>query len=1043
MSAEHRARARRRWWTLGALVVLLVAMIPATATRSAAAAPSRSLTFSIDYLRQIEDPDSGGVGEGDYFPRVKIGDGPLVQGPRIEDDEFEPKGLPEAPNGWVFTNTDLPGDQDTVNITVAMWEYDSGVNSNEDRMDISPRDQDVVLDLVYDFRTGSLTGDDFVFGTPCTHSNGQPKGQSCVQGDGDHGFPRNNDGRITRIGVSIVNDADGDGIPDAVELNGVRDRSGAMIANLPALGADPCRKTIVLQTDFMVDAAPATAHSHQPKAGAITLVRDVFEAAPVRVADPCPYPGTRSDGIDFVHIPGAQLAEQAFMGMANNADFRNARTANLRPELAPYAHYTIFAHDLVTTNGAGSVNSPGTSGQCCEPTRDNNKDFIVTLGSWRTMCVVDFGVDYAGDGMLQSTRSGDDVIPAGTTQIHVGDNGICDSTSGHATDRQVLTVGTGAADARVGTEVDQAGTILHELGHALNLRHGGDNNDQYKPNYLSVMNYFFQTGIPNSPPPLLVNQLRDWQKGAVRLDFSTGALPQLAEGSLLENNGIADGADFTFWWTVLNPATGFRPLRSGIGNAPLNWNDSTNPATGAPIIEATGVPVDINAEKGLTTLSDHNDWPAIKYRAIQSPDVRGPACSGYPAGAPTCTGSGDELTFATVVNQEMSFFNLYDPDVKVGKTVDKADAEPGDTLTYQVKLDNIGAGPAASIEVTDDPPTGADQTRALPYLGVGNSATETFTYEIPCDTADASVLTNKATVTAEDTAGGAEANTGDNSAQASTTIHAPRLTLDKTAPATVNAGEAMTIDIEVANVGSANATGVVLTDTLPAEVYYSKALDRGAGPKPDTVTRNADGTTTLTWTLGTLAAAQDLSVRFTARPSLLFTAGAQLPDTASVTYGNAKGCTYDPVTDSATTGVTEVTPSRAPRSHGYWKTHPEERTWELLARVQATDQRFDSSGDGELSNAEAGAVLSANGPQPAPARFQLAAALLDLAARHINASTRIDSALSRRLGTGTVGAAVRYAFATLALPVSSATAQRYSDATALLDEIVNNRSEVY
>ncbi|MFI9592592.1 hypothetical protein [Nonomuraea sp. NPDC052265] len=76
-------------------------------------------------------------------------------------------------------------------------------------------------------------------------------------------------------------------------------------------------------------------------------------------------------------------------------------------------------------------------------------------------------------------------------------------------------------------------------------------------------------------------------------------------------------------------------------------------------------------------------------------------------------------------------------------------------------------------------------------------------------------------------------------------------------------------------------------------------------------------------------------------------------------------------------------------------------------------------------------------------RFQLLATLLDLAARQINASTRIDSALSRGLGVRTVGEAVRYAFATLTEPLNSTTAGRYSDTTALLDEIVNNRSEVY
>ena len=36
--------------------------------------------------------------------------------------------------------------------------------------------------------------------------------------------------------------------------------------------------------------------------------------------------------------------------------------------------------------------------------------------------------------------------------------------------------------------------FIHELGHNLGLKHGGTDNLNYKPNYLSVMNYFFQFG---------------------------------------------------------------------------------------------------------------------------------------------------------------------------------------------------------------------------------------------------------------------------------------------------------------------------------------------------------------------------------------------------------------------------------------------------------------------------------------------------------------------------------------------------------------------
>ena len=43
-----------------------------------------------------------------------------------------------------------------------------------------------------------------------------------------------------------------------------------------------------------------------------------------------------------------------------------------------------------------------------------------------------------------------------------------------------------------GTLQQQAGTLMHEFGHNLGLRHGGNENANYKPNYLSIMSYSYQ-----------------------------------------------------------------------------------------------------------------------------------------------------------------------------------------------------------------------------------------------------------------------------------------------------------------------------------------------------------------------------------------------------------------------------------------------------------------------------------------------------------------------------------------------------------------------
>ncbi|MFN8602299.1 MAG: hypothetical protein U0842_17685 [Candidatus Binatia bacterium] len=78
---------------------------------------------------------------------------------------------------------------------------------------------------------------------------------------------------------------------------------------------------------------------------------------------------------------------------------------------------------------------------------------------------------------------------------------------------------------------------MHELGHNLGLRHGGfEDSPEYKPNYLSVMNYSFQTeGLLE----------RNGQRG---FDYSRTKLELLNEGDLDDNVGIDDPAmHFTLW----------------------------------------------------------------------------------------------------------------------------------------------------------------------------------------------------------------------------------------------------------------------------------------------------------------------------------------------------------------------------------------------------------------------------------------------------------------------------------------------------------------
>ena len=113
----------------------------------------------------------------------------------------------------------------------------------------------------------------------------------------------------------------------------------------------------------------------------------------------------------------------------------------------------------------------------------------------------------------------------------------------------------------VGTISQQAGTFVHELGHNLNLRHGGQDNVNRKPNYISVMNYAFQLGgipphDPDGPGPLIG-----------RIDYSRAALPTLLETeSRRARRASAPGAT-----TRSTTARAMRP-RPIVGNDPVDWN---------------------------------------------------------------------------------------------------------------------------------------------------------------------------------------------------------------------------------------------------------------------------------------------------------------------------------------------------------------------------------------------------------------------------------------------------------------------------------------
>ncbi len=568
----------------------------------------------------------------------------------------------------------------------------------------------------------------------------------------------------------------------------------------------------------------------------------------------------------------------------------------------------------------------------------------------------------------------------------------------------------GGIAAAGGQRAADASTLMHEFGHNLGLSHGGFEGKNCKPNYLSIMSYAFQfANIDNTRP----------------MDYSPQTLAKLDETALPASGGVGGPAGRN---TVFGRAGNAVVAPA---NGPINW-DGSGGSTGDVDFISSINPGCQTASPGDTNMLGWDDWANLVFNFRASPMFADGASRTTPV----------ELTSQTVVAMTPL------ADLTATKTVDRATATPGDALAYSVTAANAGPGAATGVTISDTLPSGTVENRTVGQLAAGTSSVQAFSYLIPCTVEDGATLTNQASVSGTNLALVADPHPANNTASAATTVQAPKLTLTKTASNTANAGEALSYALTYENEGTAAATGVVITDVLPAEVYYSSALDTGTSPKPSSVVTNANGTTTLTWNVGALAASSGpVTISYTARSSLLVLGETALQNGAGITYTNANGCSYSVPAVSATSSVTVVPATRDPLTIGYWRNHPKQWSAEILARLQATDQRFDgadgSSPNGELSSAEVAAVLAPASGMPRVTAQQLLATYLNLATRRINAGTVISSKTAKRLGLSNVREAALYARATLALPLNKSTQTRYSDATQLLDEVNLNRSEVY
>jgi len=148
-----------------------------------------------------------------------------------------------------------------------------------------------------------------------------------------------------------------------------------------------------------------------------------------------------------------------------------------------------------------------------------------------------------------------------------------------------------------GTELQLAGTLMHELGHNIGLRHGGNDNANFKPNYLSIMNNeyhfhgFTMGGVPNV------------------LDYSRVRIASFNEATINEVAAFTPVAPTTEADLALIGGLRFNN-RLVIGNASANLSFNAN-----FVIEATSYALDLNhnGAKNNVFPASQNDWHALVY----------------------------------------------------------------------------------------------------------------------------------------------------------------------------------------------------------------------------------------------------------------------------------------------------------------------------------------------------------------------------------------------------------------------------------------------
>ena len=375
-------------------------------------------------------------------------------------------------------------------------------------------------------------------------------------------------------------------------------------------------------------------------------------------------------------------------------------------------------------------------------------------------------------------------------------------------------------------------------------------------------------------------------------DVIPSAISGVAIASVVDSTGNATTANFALAGNTLSTTTPFKVPKG---------NTVTITVTGTLAGPLTAGQQIVNTAYG--------EWTSL-------PGNPGPITPNNP-NAYERTGSGS-TSLGQLNNYHASGETTITPnsaDLAVVKTVSDAAPNVGDTITFTVTVTNNGPNIAHNVKLKDTFPVSPELTYvdATPNQGSYDAGTGVWTVgEVAVGAANKQTLTITATVNAPTTPGALPAtqtntatvtgadepdpNPGNNTGTATLTPLYADLAVTKTVDnPQPNVGDTITYTVTLTNNGTATATGVEVTDTLPSNVsYVSHSAALGT-----TFTQTSTG---CVWAVPTIAPGASLILTITATA-----------DAAGVSFNTVtitKSSTYDP-NEANNTAKTPTDPQEA------------------------------------------------------------------------------------------------------------------------------------